>query len=66
MEQLPELKEPWNFPGIPLVFCEDTSEFVPVEDAQAFVSGLPSPFARRYVAHVRDVSYRPQVRFAQV
>jgi hypothetical protein len=65
-ERLVELREPWTFAGLPIVFCEDTSTFKSRDEAQAFISGLPSPFARRFVSRVPGVVYRPQVRFARL
>jgi hypothetical protein len=64
-EELTELAEPWNFAGLPVVFCEDTSDFVPSEDTRVFAAGIQSPFARRYIACLKDVDYRPQVRFVR-
>ncbi len=48
--------------SLDVVFCEDTSRFLPSKRAKPFISGLRTPFARRYIHGVRGVSYEPQVR----
>jgi hypothetical protein len=56
-------------PADELVFCEDVSYFVPIDDATEFNSGLPGPFTRRFVADIDGAAstfppeYRPQNRF---
>lgn len=63
-EGIKENADPWSFGAPPYVFCEDTSMFVEREQAHAFVADVPSSFARRYVARITDVDYRPAVRLA--
>jgi len=58
------------------VFCEDLSRFLPRSAVREFVAELPSPFVRRFVADaassvvrrtastVRNIKYRPEVRFS--
>lgn len=66
----------WLWPSIPrgpiadaeLVFCEDVSRFVPIDEAQEFRSELPGPFRIRFAAEVDGeggfpIDYRPDSRF---
>lgn len=65
-----ELSEPrgFNYEGIPdLVFCEDTSRFVPFSEARPFLSRLPGVDQQRFVDaanHTSGVAYEPSVLFA--
>ena len=63
-EEQPELAAPWNYPGLSVAFCEDTSDFRARDQTHPFATAFNSPFARRYVAKLADVIYRPQVRLA--
>lgn len=42
-----------------LVFCEDTSRFVPLSKAQEVETDVPGPHTRRFIEHVQDVRYDP-------
>lgn len=66
----------WLWPRCPrgpipedqIVFCEDGSFFVPIDEAQEFRSELPGPFKARFVAEIDTqggfpVDYRPDSRF---
>jgi len=64
LNSIEEVNEPWKTKQPDLVFCEDISRFKPKASCQEFVADLPSPFARRYVARVPKVDYRPEVRFS--
>ncbi len=73
-ESIKEVKEPWSIQRPDWVFCEDLSQFMPLDAVREFVADVESPFARRYVsdpesgpvAKLRDklleVDYRPQER----
>lgn len=73
-ELIKEVKEPWLIERPSWVFCEDLSQFMPLEAAREFIADVESPFARRYVSNpqstlvatIRDklleVDYRPQER----
>lgn len=70
-EAIPEVADPWGARGLDIVFAEDTSRFVPADQAREFVADLTSPFARRFVegpseddAYRRGVTYEPAVSFA--
>ncbi|HUS70919.1 MAG TPA: hypothetical protein VM075_09135 [Anaerolineae bacterium] len=63
-EQILEVREPWRMEMPDWVFCEDTSRFRPRDDCRSFVAAVESPFALRFVEHIDDVEYRPQVRFS--
>ncbi len=75
-----DLAEPkgFTYDGFPdLVFCEDTSSFLPFENAKGFPSSLPGSDPQRFVANpdkvaecvgtefgINHVSYEPAVYFA--
>lgn len=74
-----DLAEPngFTYDGFPdLVFCEDTSQFHPFEDARSFSCRLPSSDSQRFVVNpdrinpirdghvLTDVTYEPSVFFA--
>ena len=72
---LPEVSSPWTALEPNVAFCEDVSAFLPLDAVKEFVADVSGPFARRFVLNrdseaanrfpdVRDVSYRPAVRFA--
>jgi hypothetical protein len=67
-EALPEVSTPWETKPLTERFAEDISRFVAAEERQQFVSALASPYGRRFVSNpqLRDVTYRPAVRFAMV
>lgn len=54
--------EGFSMSSVPdFVFCEDSSRFVPVDDAMEFTANLESYMNRRWVCRVdRDVIYEPQ------
>lgn len=75
----PELSEPqgFSYEAIPdLVFCEDTSKFVPFTEAKPFTSRLPGADPQRFIANhemlgeikgagsLAGVVYEPSVLFA--
>jgi len=75
--KIPDIKEPWNVEPLPLVFCEDLSQFVAPEAARQFKAEVDSPYSARFVANprssklsaklrkaIRGVSYEPVNRFA--
>jgi len=64
LQDIHEVARPWEIKSKDFVFCEDTSEFAPLEESKEFVADLPSPFVRRHVKHVMGVDYRPAVRFS--
>jgi hypothetical protein len=49
-------------PYLDVVFAEDTSRFVPIEEAVEVLTALPGSNARRYVEEVEDIRYIPRVR----
>lgn len=51
------LKVPDDWPT--LVFCEDTSRFVPLSEAQEVETDVPGPHTRKFIEHVQDVRYDP-------
>lgn len=61
---IPEIERPWEAERPPFVFAEDTSRFVSPGDARSFVADVTSPYSKRYVEALADVSYRPAVRFS--
>ena len=71
-ESINEISQPWNYPQVSDVFCEDVSRFVPRSSSREFVADVGSAFVRRFVvnpgdkkwgAWVRGVQYEPTVRF---
>ena len=48
----------------PLVFLEDTSTFVPIEEATPFRAGHHNFFDRRFAMCLPDITYSPQHRLA--
>lgn len=53
-----EVKAPWETKELPFVFCEDLSQFLPVELARDFVvTDLETEFPRRYVAQQSEAVY---------
>lgn len=76
LEDIEEVRNPWSADRPDFVFCEDVSRFYPQREAREFVADLASSFVRRYVIDVdacsssklaealREVSYRPKVRFS--
>jgi hypothetical protein len=75
--KIPDVREPWNVEPLPLVFCEDLSQFVVPEAARQFKAEVDSPYSARFVANprspklsttlkeaTRGVSYEPVNRFA--
>jgi hypothetical protein len=48
-ESIEEVARPWASRELSAEFCEDVSRFVPREGCRQFVSGLETPFRRRYV-----------------
>ncbi|MBM4425106.1 MAG: hypothetical protein FJ030_17290 [Chloroflexi bacterium] len=63
-EKIPDVREPWNIEFVPFVFCEDTSSFVPEEQAKPFRAAVESPFATRYIKGLKGVDYLPPQRLA--
>jgi len=60
-----KMKQPWA----EVVFCEDTSQFVPASSSgdagpKEFVADTEGPWSRRYVEQVPDYKYTPRSRFA--
>jgi hypothetical protein len=64
LSAIDEVSDPWKAKQTDLAFCEDISRFKPKAKCHEFVADIPSPFARRYVAKVSNVDYRPEVRFS--
>lgn len=76
LEVIEEVRNPWSAERPDFVFCEDVSRFLPRQEAREFVADLASPFVRRFVvdpgscsdhklaAELREVIYRPKVRFS--
>lgn len=48
-ERIKEVKDPWTFKEPDWVFCEDISQFVPIEVAQDFRAIVSPPFITRFV-----------------
>lgn len=64
-ESIPEVREPWSSRASELVFCEDTSRFIPRNEAQMFVADLDSAYDRRFIEWPdKTINYRPRVRFS--
>lgn len=69
-EAISEVRDPWEASALEVIFAEDTSRFVPPDQAEEFFAELPSPFVRRYVEGPDDdpirgkVAYEPAVFFA--
>jgi len=64
-ERIRDVHDPWSIESIPFVFCEDTSNFRPREDAIEFVAEeLLSEFQVRFVTRLADVRYEPEYYFA--
>jgi len=76
LEAIEEIRNPWSVERPDFVFCEDVSRFLPRKEAREFVADLASPFVRRFVVDpgscsdhklaeaLREVNYRPEVRFS--
>jgi hypothetical protein len=64
LSTIDEVRDPWKTKQPELAFCEDISRFKPKAKCHEFVADIPSPFARRHVAKVSNVDYRPEVRFS--
>lgn len=45
-----------------VVFCEDISRFVALDDAVEFESDVPGPYDQRFVRRLKGVDYHPRVR----
>jgi len=63
-ERIPDVREPWNIEYIPFVFCEDTSSFIPEQQAALFRAAVESPFSNRFVEQLTGVDYLPPQRLA--
>lgn len=60
-------RDSFDFASVPsLVFLEDTSTFVPIDEATAFRAGHHNFFDRRFAMCLPDVTYAPQHRLAFV
>lgn len=44
------------------VFCEDTSRFIPLDQASEVETDVPGPYVQRFVERLPDVNYRPLTR----
>ena len=44
------------------VFCEDTSRFVPLDQAREVETDVPGPYVQRFVEKILGVDYRPLTR----
>jgi hypothetical protein len=64
LDKIEEVQKPWETKHTDLAFCEDTSRFIAKKDCHEFVADLPSQFARRFVARVDGIDYRPEVRLS--
>jgi len=53
-EHVSEVVNPFATTDLDAEFCEDLSQFAPVEACRQFSSGLESPFKRRYVLNHRS------------
>ncbi len=60
--QIEEVRDPFCFEPVDWVFCEDSSRFVPTEQAKEFLSDLPGIFRRRYVERLANVEYANRAR----
>jgi hypothetical protein len=75
-ERIEEVSNPWATVRPDYVFCEDLSCFLHRNEVREFVADLTSPFIRRFAANpdvledpnlssdLRNINYRPQVRFS--
>jgi hypothetical protein len=52
----------WRILPTDPVFCEDTSAFVPADEAADFLSDLQGPSGQRFVRTLGDVDYHPRRR----
>lgn len=59
-EAVAELEVPIESADV--VFCEDISRFVSLDDAVEFESDVPGPYDQRFVRRVKGVDYHPRVR----
>ena len=60
-----ESRYSFDFSTVPsFVFLEDTSTFVPFDEAKEFRAGHHNPFDRRFVKCVDGITYAPQRRLA--
>jgi hypothetical protein len=53
-ERISEVVNPFAAADLSVEFCEDLSQFAPIEACRQFASGLESPFKRRYVVNHRS------------
>ncbi len=75
--RIPDVREPWKVKPLPMVFCEDVSQFVTRSAARQFRAEVDSPYSARFVVNsksrtvsarlkraVKGISYEPASRFA--
>ncbi|MDE2688508.1 MAG: hypothetical protein OXI16_13575 [Chloroflexota bacterium] len=48
-EEIEEVKDPWSIHNVDWVFCENISQFAPVDVAQEFRAYVSPPFIKRFV-----------------
>lgn len=53
-EEIEEVKDPWSVQDVEWVFCENISQFAPMDVAQEFRAYVSPPFIKRFV--LRDVT----------